>query len=126
MENKITSSKWIIFSALCLSTPLFFFLFVAAGFMPPAFLLITALHPKMAIFSIPHAIIYIPLLYLASKKLANFSCSRDEKFRKVFLIAFSLTSMAIACIPIYGIKHHSTEPSHNAYQTIIGTLIGAW
>ena len=122
MEPK--TIKWILFFAMCVTMPVFYFMFVAAGFLPLLAIFIFELMLSvsngpgtwfMAVIHLLHILIYLPIFYLialeVSYRLRKFSPSQRKK--RVLLIIGCL--LLIAGLPIYG-AGHGTIDWKNAYQ----------
>ena len=112
------TTKWILFFSMCAIVPVFYFMFVVAGFLPLLAVFLIALNNgswAVILISAVHCVIYAALFYFVSSagshRLGRLSPSQRNK--KLSVILGSL--LLIGALPIYGGGHGRFE-WRNAYQ----------
>jgi hypothetical protein len=127
--------QWGIFWGLFFLCPVFFYVFMMAGFQTAAILAAglifqglsylfqgeTYAFVFMLIVSGLHLAFYLSIFYFMSRSFSrSIAGLRDESSKPVVLAVFFAGLLLIGFLPIYGVSLHTSEES----RTLVGQYIG--
>lgn len=115
----------VLFVAFSITVPCFYFVLVALGFLPLAFILLSAFASTTAfIWHIPHCIVYGMLFYGLAALLAHGMFQVESPIARHGMLLAILAGLAtMSLFPIYGASHTRIE-----WKNIFGIYarLGIW
>jgi len=115
MELTRFQIKWALFISFSLVIPCFYFLFVAAGFLPLVFILLSSAQKGndffiIFIIHIIHCGIYGALFYGSATVTSKLIFFLKNRYARHLILLFILISLFIvAMLPIYGVAHNTMK-----------------
>ena len=110
-------TRWTLFIAMAMFVPLYFYLFVIAGFLPYAAVLGWTLFDFNVVYG-AHAILYGLVLYGVASGIAFLVCKLPRTARLPVTVVLVLLSAWAGTVPIFGIDHGS-KPHCRAYEMLM-------
>ena len=105
--------KWVLFCLLATTVPVFYFMFVIAGFLPLIAIVFLSLTDVWGarIFDAVHLVVYAPLFYWVAKIISRWLSSFSQRWKLIGFVGISVAIIAISFLPLYGL-------GHNEYQAV--------
>jgi len=110
--------KWLLFTAMFLTVPVLYFMFVIGGFVPLWTILVLTL---VAPLSFVHVMLYAPVFYLVSILLAKGLMRMPNSQRTIAFVTICALLIGVTFLPIYGVSHGKPQ-----YQTLYRMTLDLW